>query len=100
MSYQEAVAPGGKPLSADLVGAWALVTHSSNAAVEALLEGVPVFCTAPCAAYRMGRPDVAAIEAPALPDDREQWAWNLARAQWTLAEMKSGECWRDLQRAS
>lgn len=96
MSYVEAVATGGVPLSEDLVGAWALVTHSSNAAVEALLAGVPVFCTDPCGAYRMGLPDLFRIEAPVMPDDREQWAWNLAAAQWRLDEMRSGQCWREL----
>ena len=31
-----------------------------------------------------------------MPDDREQWAWNLAAAQWDLDEMRSGYCWREL----
>ena len=96
MSYVEATAPGGTPLSEDLRGAWALVTHSSNAAVEALLAGVPVFCTAPCAAARMGLADLAQIEAPVMTDDREQWAWNLAAAQWQLSEMRTGQCWAEL----
>ena len=64
MSYKEAVARGGVPLSEDLKGAWALVTHSSNAAVEALLAGVPTFCTDPCAAWRMGLSDLTQIETP------------------------------------
>lgn len=85
-----------KPLAADMAGAWALVTHSSNAAVEALLAGIPVFCTAPCAAQRMGLSDLSLIENPACPDGREPWAWNLAAAQWTLEEMASGLCWRML----
>lgn len=97
MSYREATAPGGVPLSEDLKDAWALVTFSSNAAVEALLAGVPVFCTAPCGAYRMGLPDLSRIEAPVMPDGREQWAWNLAAAQWRLEEMRSGQCWEELQ---
>jgi hypothetical protein len=73
----------------------ALVTHSSNAAVEALLFGVPVFCTEPCAAYAMGDPNIVNIECPRR-FDREQWAWNLAANQWTLAEMKSGAAWREV----
>ena len=66
------------PLDADLKDCHAVVAHSSNAAVVALLAGVPVFCTAPCAAYRMGEADMSKIEMPVYPDDREQWAWNLA----------------------
>ena len=73
------------------------MTCASNAAVEALLSGVPVFCTGPCAAYRMGKPDVTEIETPALPDDRERWARVLAANQWTLDEMADGTCWRELQ---
>jgi len=84
------------PLAQALRGAHALVCWTSNAAVDALLAGIPVFCTAPCAAYRMGHPDVAQIETPHFPPDREQWAWNLAANQWTLREMASGQCWREL----
>jgi hypothetical protein len=85
-----------EPFAAALRGCWALVTCTSNAAVEALLAGVPVFCTHPCGAYRMGKPDLADIETPTMPD-REQWAWNLAANQWTIAEMADGTCWRELQ---
>jgi len=74
----------------------ALVTHSSNSAVEALLFGIPVFCTGACASSRMGLANVAAIETPAYPDDRDQWCFNLAANQWTLAEMRDGTCWRGL----
>lgn len=84
------------PLAQALRCAHALVCWTSNAAVQALLAGVPVFCTAPCAAYRMGQPDLSRIEAPCLPPDREQWARNLAANQWTLREMASGQCWREV----
>jgi hypothetical protein len=84
------------PLAADLENCWALVTCSSNAAVDALLAGIPVFCTEnPCGAYSMGTPDLSRIEEPLLLD-REQWAWNLAANQWSLKEMENGTCWREL----
>jgi hypothetical protein len=92
--------PGGlkhrMPIEDALRCCHALVTDQSNAAVLALLTGVPVFCTSPCAAYRMGHPDLAKIETPHFPPDREQWAWNLAANQWTLRQMDSGQCWREL----
>jgi len=88
-----AVAPS---FEADLADAWAAVTHSSSAAVKALLEGVPVFCTAPCMASRMGQDDLSRIEDPTYPDDREQWLANLAANQWTRAEFRDGTCWRAL----
>jgi hypothetical protein len=84
------------PLQVDLRDCWALVTHSSNAAVEALLRGVPVFCTDPCAAQAMGRPDPAQIEHPAYPDDRHRWASVLADQQWLLSEMRDGLAWEML----
>lgn len=86
------------PLSADLDGCWALVTYMSNAAVEALLAGVPVFCTGPCAARTMGLGDLRAIERPVYPVGRRQWAWNLAANQWTLPEMREGALWRAIGR--
>ena len=89
-----------EPFAKALQGAWALVTCSSNAAVEALLAGVPVFCTRPCAAYTMGRPNVAEIETPALPADRERWARVLAANQWTVLELRDGTCWRELQKCT
>lgn len=86
-------APG---FEAHLDGAWAMVTHSSSCAVKAILDGVPVFCEPECMAARVGLTDISRIEAPALPDDREQWAWNLAAAQWTYEEMRNGTAWRML----
>lgn len=86
----------GEPLWTSLRDCHALVAHSSNSAVEALQFGIPVFCTAPCAASLMGSADICTIETPRYPDGREQWAWNLAAAQWTLAEMRDGTCWSEL----
>lgn len=85
-----------EPLATDLKHAWALVTHSSNSAVEALLAGVPVFCTERCASGAMSLADLAAIETPRLDGDRERWVRVLACNQWTLGEMRSGLAWKML----
>lgn len=78
-----------------LKNAWALVTHASAAANEALLAGVPVFLTShDCAALPVASGALASIGDPALPDDREQWVARLAGAQWTLDELRAGEPWR------
>lgn len=79
-----------RTLQQDLQGCHALVTYMSNAAVEALLAGVPVFCLGPSAAQSMGKTDLAQIESPAYPDDRPRWAAALAANQWTLAELAAG----------
>lgn len=88
----------GRPLEIDLADAWALVTYMSNAAVDALIAGVPVIVTGPSGAARMGLRDPAAIETPILPDDREQFLWNLASRQWTIEEMERGDLWREIGR--
>lgn len=89
-----------KPLADDLADAWALVTRSSNAAVEALLAGVPVFATEPCGSSAMGLADLTKIEAPRTDGDREHWAAVLSCNQWTLPEMRDGTCWKMLNEAA
>ena len=86
-----------RPLAADLDDCWALVTHASNAAVEAVLAGVPVFVTGPSAAAAMGRRDLDSIECPAMPEGRRAWVERLAAAQWSLAEIRDGTAWNALQ---
>lgn len=83
-----------RPLAADLEGAHALVTCASNAAVEALCAGVPVFVTKPCAAAAMASGPLGRIETPDYPDGRDDWAACLAANQWTLQEIADGDCWR------
>ncbi len=84
-------------LAADLEGAWALVTHMSAAANEALLAGVPVFVTGACAASPMASGSLAEIERPRYIDGREEWAAGLAGSQWTLDELRDGTAWRRLR---
>jgi len=79
-------------LALDLNNAWAVVTHTSNVAVDAVIAGVPVFCTGQCAASAMGLSDLSRIEYPVRPE-REQWAFNLADNQWTINEMERGLLW-------
>ena len=92
---REKLSPGAISLAEQFKTTHALVTYNSNAAVEALLYGVPVFCTNPCAAACMGERDVSLIETPSYPDNREQWAANLAAHQWTREEMRNGQAWHE-----
>ncbi len=85
-----------RPLAADLADCHAVVVHMSNAAVEALMAGVPVFATGPCAASAMGLADLRRIETPVRPRGRRRWAAVLAANQWTRGEMHSGRCWHEL----
>lgn len=81
-------------------GAWAVITFTSNTAVEAALAGIPVFCTHPCAATWMGSPLLNQVETPWFPADptRLEICDTLAANQWSLDEIRSGACWDDLMR--
>jgi hypothetical protein len=87
---------GGRPLAADLADAWAVVTFTSNVAVEAALEGVPVFVLGPAAGRAFGRGRLDHIEDPFYPENRHELALSLAAQQWTLGEIAAGCAWRAL----
>ena len=74
----------------------AVVTHHSNAAIDAALFGVPVFSKTG-AGVHFGLTNFGDIESPIYPDNRQQVINNLAYCQWTPAEMRSGECWQHLK---
>lgn len=84
----------GAPLRDALRNAHCLVTHSSNAAVDALLEGLPVVTLGPSACHPLST-QLPQIEFPVY-GDRRQWAQNLAYGQFTLDEMRSGMAWEIL----
>lgn len=94
----ERVKGSKRPLAEDLVDAWLLVAHSSAAAVEALLAGVPVIVTDPSCAAAAFATSFEGIESPVLLDGREEWAARLADSQWTLEEMKKGAAWKAMNR--
>lgn len=85
----------GPTLEQALVDCHAVVAHHSNAAVEALLAGVPCICPDGVASLLSGH-DLTQIESPPMPDGREQFAWDLAWTQWSVDEMKSGAAYRYL----
>lgn len=85
-----------KPLSAFLPDAHAVVVHSSNSAVEAVLDGVPAFNTYAFHGSPMCCDDLSKIETPFLPENRMDYAAALANNQWTLEEIASGDVWRIL----
>ena len=81
---------------AALKGAWAVVTHHSNVAVDGLLQGIPAFCWQGVAAP-LSSQDLTKIETPVYPDGREQWTADIAWCQWSIAEMKAGLPWLHLK---
>lgn len=79
-----------------LTNAWAVVNHSSNPAIEAAVNGVPVFCSKQNLAYAVGTDDYSLIETPLRPD-RTDWANWLAHTEWFMEEIKMGIPWRRLK---
>jgi hypothetical protein len=87
-----------KTLQQDLAGARLLATHTSAAAVEAVLMGVPVVCERASAAWKFSRGNQGDPTSgdPASLSSRLRWAAVLADNQWTIGEMKEGVAWRSL----
>lgn len=77
-------------LHGDLVGAWCLTTHSSAAAITALLAGIPVVVD------QMSAVAGLRLSTDNSVDDRRQAFNVLADHQWTLNEMKEGMAWAKL----
>jgi hypothetical protein len=85
-----------RELAEDLADAWALVTHSSNVAVDAAIAGIPVFVEPMSAARPVGRLDLHI--AYALTPDRDHWLRSLASQHFTLAEMQDGTAGQWMER--
>lgn len=96
------------PLERDLENAWACVVWSSSAGVKALIEGVPVICEAP---YWVCKSAAGAYVDSDMPLssarlERQFAAYTarlsalrrLAWAQWSIAEIASGEPFHHLFR--
>lgn len=83
----------GRKLHEDLKGAHCLVTHGSNAAVEAAIMGCPVFVHQDSAASLVGRCDLGRIDEPIYPD-RQPWLNSLAYSQWDERELVNGDLWK------
>lgn len=75
-------------LSDDFLGAWAVVTHSSNVAVDAAISGIPVFVQPTSAAAPVGKIDLD-LANPIMPG-RDRWIRSLASQHFTLGEMQNG----------
>lgn len=104
-SWSEAVPVPGTIFSRDgsieqaLAGAWAMVTHGSNACFEAVLLGIPCVVLGDAVAKPISSTELSEIESPRLASyaERHQWLANLAYCQWTMPEMASGEAWATIR---
>ena len=79
---------------------FALVTFNSNAAVESVFQGIPVFTLAPTsAASPVGLTDLSQIENPYYADKDKlyEWGCHLAYGQFHVSEIKTGKAKRMLE---
>jgi hypothetical protein len=77
------------PLEKDLQNAWACVTSCSISAVEATLQGVPVFSDPKSFAWSISSASLSEIEDP-LYVDPTMWLYSLAYQQFTPQEFANG----------
>lgn len=88
------------PLSLErqLDGASVCVTWNTNAAVQAVMAGVPsIALDEGSVAWAVSGHTLDDLASPPRPANRVQWARDLAYAQWTVAEIGSGEAWDHLR---
>jgi hypothetical protein len=82
----------GVTLEQDLEDCWALVTHSSAAAIHAQLMGIPTFSDVNSPTSPVSQSDYSLIETPYYPDDeiRMKWLNSLAFSQYSREEFETG----------
>ena len=76
---------------------WAVVNHSSNPAMEAVIRGVPVFVSESSLCHDVGNTSLADINTPAMPN-RSKWANWLSYTEWFKEEIEAGLPWSRLRK--
>ena len=90
---------GGDSLYKDLKNAWACVTYSSNAATEAICEGIPVVNLHESSfSWPVSYHTLDILKGDVIKCDfkRAQWLYNCSYTQWTMEEINSGKVHRRL----
>jgi len=87
-----------KPLSEDLKNCYAMVSFHSMCAVQAVMNGIPSYCSEHSPAYPMslGLDELDQLKDPLYAGDRQDWVKSLMCAQFTEEEMKSGKAYGHL----
>ena len=87
------------PFAASLGEAWSVVTYSSGAAIDALLNGVPAIAVSPASfAWEVTDHSLERAIDPTLYE-REAWLNRIAASQWCEAEIANGAVWGPLREA-
>lgn len=80
-----------------LTNAWAVVNYSSNPAMEAVMNGIPVFVSQDSLCYEVGNESIADINHPKMPN-RQTWANKLSYTEWFPDEIEKGIPWRRIKK--
>ena len=75
-----------------LKDAWAVINHSSNPAMEAVINGIPVFVSPASLCHDVGNVSLADINNPRMPD-REEWVNKVSYTEWFADEIEKGLPW-------
>ena len=76
---------------------WAVVNHSSNPAMEAVINGIPVFVSEDSLCHDVGNIHLRDINTPAMPN-RHTWAHKLAYTEWFEHEIEKGLPWKRIKK--
>ena len=76
---------------------WAVVNHSSNPAMEAVIRGIPVFVSESSLCHDVGNIKLADINTPAMPS-RLRWANWLSYTEWFKDEIEAGLPWARIKK--
>ena len=82
---------------ATLERTWAVVNHSSNPAMEAIIKGIPVFVSDSSLCHDVGNVKLTDINTPAMPS-RLTWANRLAYTEWFEDEIEQGLPWARIKK--
>jgi len=81
---------------ATLERTWAVINHSSNPAMEAVINGIPVFVSESSLCHDVGNTNLFDINKPAMPN-RQSWANRLAYTEWFEDEIEQGLPWQRIR---
>lgn len=89
-----------RKLYKELEGAYALVTHGSNACFDAMIKGIPTFVLGDGITKSISKHSIEDINNPYYPsdDERYQLCCDLSHCQWNPKEMATGEAWKNLRK--
>lgn len=82
---------------ATLERTWAVVNHSSNPAMEAVIRGIPVFVSESSLCHDVGNISLTEINTPAMPN-RQNWANRLSYTEWFEDEIAQGIPWQRIKK--